>query len=401
MTPEQMGTETTDSRPWFERVMRWGQLTLVEDDPVKYDENFWLDYFERTRCDGVCLSAGGYVAYYPTDVPLHHRSRWLGDGDAFGSLVAGAGQEGMAVLARTDPHAVHQPVFDAHPDWIAVDADGAPRRHWSATDAWVACALGPYNFDYMPRRQRRDHGALRRRRHLQQPLDRLGHVLLRALQPELPRSLRDGPTPLHRSPGPGPQGLHRLAAATPVRPVPALGHRDPGGEPAREVRSELRRRRVERPGHGVFGEIADTPFADRQGRSGIVTPWAAGKNAKEYRATMGKKAVGGIFSVGLEGAHRWKDSTQSDDEIRVWVADSIANGMRPWFTKFAGVVHDGRWLPVVEDIYRWHHKWEHYFRDQVPLARVGVVYSQQTAKFYAGPRRGTRSRTTSAVSTRR
>ncbi len=53
MTPEQMRTETTDSRPWFERVMRWGQLTLVEDDPVKYDENFWLDYFERTRCDGV------------------------------------------------------------------------------------------------------------------------------------------------------------------------------------------------------------------------------------------------------------------------------------------------------------------------------------------------------------
>ena len=28
----------------------------------------------------------------------------------------------MNVIARTDPHAVHQDVYDAHPDWIAVDA---------------------------------------------------------------------------------------------------------------------------------------------------------------------------------------------------------------------------------------------------------------------------------------
>jgi hypothetical protein len=28
----------------------------------------------------------------------------------------------MVVIARTDPHAVHQDVYDAHPDWIAVDA---------------------------------------------------------------------------------------------------------------------------------------------------------------------------------------------------------------------------------------------------------------------------------------
>jgi len=57
--------------------MRWAQLTLVEDDPAKFDLGFWLDYFRRTKSDAVCLSAGGRVAYYPTDVPFHHRSRWL------------------------------------------------------------------------------------------------------------------------------------------------------------------------------------------------------------------------------------------------------------------------------------------------------------------------------------
>ena len=51
---------------WVDRPMRWAQLTLVEDDPGKFDPQFWLDYFRRTHSDAVCLSAGGCVAYYPT-----------------------------------------------------------------------------------------------------------------------------------------------------------------------------------------------------------------------------------------------------------------------------------------------------------------------------------------------
>ena len=74
---------------WVDRPMRWAQLTLVEDDPGKFDPQFWLDYFRRTHSDAVCLSAGGCVAYYPTKIPFHHRSQWLGDRDVFGELVAG------------------------------------------------------------------------------------------------------------------------------------------------------------------------------------------------------------------------------------------------------------------------------------------------------------------------
>jgi hypothetical protein len=62
----------------------------------------------------------------------------------------------------------------------------------------------------------------------------------------------------------------------------------------------------------------------------------------------------------------------------------MANGMRPWFVKFCAVVHDARWLPVVEEMFTWHHRRERYFRNTHPLARVAVVYSQQTARFYGG-----------------
>jgi hypothetical protein len=53
------------------------------------------------------------------------------------------------VVARTDPHATYDDVHDAHPDWIAVDANGQPRRHWASPEMWVTCGLGPYNFEFM------------------------------------------------------------------------------------------------------------------------------------------------------------------------------------------------------------------------------------------------------------
>src|SRR4029450_1640697 len=120
---------------WFDKPMRWVQRTLVENDPGSLDHKFWLDYFRQLHADAATLSAGGIVAYYPTDLPLHHRSQWLGgggpvcgpvrrsqapgDGDPFGELVRGCRALGMRVLARTDPHACRDDVHAAHPDWIS------------------------------------------------------------------------------------------------------------------------------------------------------------------------------------------------------------------------------------------------------------------------------------------
>jgi len=137
------------SKDWYGRPMRWAQLAFVEDDPGNYDLSFWLDYFKRIHADGACLSAGGVVAFYPTEVPFHYQSKWLGTADAFGDIVAGCRRLGMNVVARTDSHACHQEVHDAHPDWIAVDAEGNKRRHPSDPDYWITCALGPYNFEFM------------------------------------------------------------------------------------------------------------------------------------------------------------------------------------------------------------------------------------------------------------
>src|SRR5260370_20296909 len=134
----------------------------------------------------------------------------------------------------------------------------------------------------------------------------------------------------------------------------------------------------------TIGDLAHILVADRQARRGLAPPWMNGKNGKEYRSLPGRQPMGGIFSVGVEEPYRWKDWVQTAEEIKLWVADGIANGLRPWFTKFSGTLGDRRWLKPVEEIYNWHYQNERYLRNEESLARVGMVYSQQTAWFYGG-----------------
>jgi Hypothetical glycosyl hydrolase 6/Beta-galactosidase trimerisation domain len=369
---------------WYDRPMRWAQLAFVEDDPGNYDPAFWLDYFRRIHADAACLSAGGCVAFYPTEIPFHYRSKWLGDRDTFGDIVKGCRDLGMSVIARTDAHACHQDMYDAHRDWIMVDAKGEKVRHWSDRDFWVTCALGPYNFEFMTS----VHKEIMTLYHVDGIFTNrwAGSGMCYCIHcqdnfrtfsgMELPRT-NDPQNPARRE-----YIVWRQARLFELWRV--------WGDVIKSVNPDASF--IPNAGGGALsglnmktiGERAPTLFADRQGRSGLMPPWINGKNAKEYRAALGRKAIVGIFSVGLEEKYRWKDSVQNGDEIRTWVVDGIAHNFRPWFTKFNAKPIDRRWLPVVEELYNWHYRNEQYLRNESSLARVAMVYSQQTAAFYGG-----------------
>jgi hypothetical protein len=368
----------TEEDTWFDRPMRWAQLVLVENDPGSFDPDFWLDYFKKVHADAACLSAGGIVAYYPTEIPLHHRSNWLGSSDPFGYLVKGCRDMNMSVIARTDPHAAWENVNEQHPDWIQVQENGEKRRHWSNPDLWVTCALGPYNFEFMNavhkeimemyqidgifsnrwaghgicyckhcRENFRDFSGL----DLPDTNQRLDSIYRKWSEWRIVR-LKE---------------LWLLWDAT-IRNVKSTSRFIPNGFPDKVV----------------TGAQSDIFFTDHQARRGMIPPWSNGKRAKELRATMGMKPLGGIFSVGIEEQYRWKDSVQNEAEIRIWVAEGTANNMRPWFVKFSGVIYDKRWLNIVERIYNWHYKHEKYLRNTTSLASVAVVYSEQTQRNYGG-----------------
>ena len=369
---------------WFDRPMRWAQLAFVEDDPGRYDKRFWLDYFKRIHADAACLSAGGCVAFYPTEVPLHYRSKWMKDTDPFGEMLAGCRELGMNVIARVDPHACHDDVRLAHPDWIAVTAEGAMRRHWAMPEYWVTCGLGPYNFEFMTSVVReimdryKPDGVFSNRwsgsgmcycRHCEENFRRFsGMALPRSADPRDPARRQYIVWKDRRLFELWELWQKEIIARNPNAAfIPNTG----GGALA-----EIDMKRA--------GALAPTLFADRQARSGTIPPWANGKNGKEYRATFGNKPIVGLFSVGLEAPYRWKDSTQTPAEIRLWAVDGIAHGLRPWVIKFNAKPLDQRWFKPVEDLFVWHWKNEKYMRNTRNLARVGLVYSQQTARFYGG-----------------
>ena len=371
---------------WFDRPMRWVQLTLVENDPGRFDAAFWLDYFRRLHADAATLSAGGIVAYYPTDVPLHHRSTWLGATDPFGELVKGCRAMQMNVVARTDPHAVRDEVRQAHPDWISVNRNGEALRHWANRELWVTCALGPYNFEFM---------------------DQVHREIVTRYKVDGIFANRWAPQ------GGDCYCVHcqkNFKAATGLDLPRTSDPRDPGRRQYLEWRTarliELWKRwdaTVQAanpearyipngpPSMKSAGELAAIQFTDNQARRGLTPPWNNGRRAKELRSVMGRRPIGGIFSVGVEEPYRWKDSVQSEPEIQLWVAEGTANGMRPWVTKFSGVLYDRRWLPVVERIYEWHYRHESYLRNESPVAAIGLLYSEQTARYHPGVAAGDRT----------
>jgi hypothetical protein len=365
------GIGLTGQESWFNRPMRWAQLTLVENDPGTFDPDFWLGYFKQIHADGAVLSAGGVVAYYPTDIPMHHRSNWLGSSDPFGYMVEECRRMDMSIIARTDPHATWQNVYDAHPDWIAVTSDGNKRPHWSKPDLWVTCALGPYNFEFMTQihqeiMERYQPDGIFSNRWAGHGICYCEHCQKNFREHsglELPRS-RNQTDPVFQKYSQW--RIDRLKELWllwdgVIRDKKSSSRFIPNGFPDKVV----------------TGQLSDIVFTDHQARRGYTMPWDNGMGAKMLRASIGMKPLGGIFSVGVEEIYRWKDSVQNDAEIKIWVAEGTANGMRPWFTKFSGVLYDKRWLDTVDQIYQVYYRNERYLRNTAPMANVAMVYSER------------------------
>lgn len=374
---------------WADRPMRWGQLTLVDNDPGEFDARWWIDYFRRTHCDGVCLSAGGTIAYYPTRIEYHYRSAWMKPGsDPFGELVKGCREAKMVILARVDPHSIRDDAAQAHPEWVQVQANGERRRHWAAPGRWVTCALGPYNFDFMTgvigeiSAMYKVEGVFANRWQ--------GHGICYCGSC---RKLFAGATGLDLDRAKNSSDREASEAWRKWRHDRLLELWDVWDRKIREINADGCF--VANAGGGAASEFdmltiaAKSPMmaADRQSRDArTVSPWINGRNAKEYRAAAGLKPVAGIFAIGRDDQYRWKDSVQQADEMTLFAADGIAQGLRPWYTKFAGYLWDKRWTKPVEELYTWHWKNEAYLRHTANLARVAIVLSQQSARHYPYPR---------------
>lgn len=368
---------------WYRTATRWTQLTLAEDDPIRFDPAQWIDIFRETRSNATCISAGGYIAYYPSKVPLHYVSKFMHNNDPFGELVEGARDLGMHVMARVDPHAIHQDAADAHPEWVAVDAEGNPRRHWAFPDVWVTCAYGDYNARFMPEVVRelvRDYDidavfANRWQGHGVCHCESCKAKFHAATGMDLPRSTSADDPVWREWAGWRRDVLTRMVidwdvAVKEIRPhasfIPNMG-----GASLTEFDLDLIKK------HCPFLVV------DHQGRHGAEPVWMAGRNGKRMRATFRDRPAILITSVGPEEpVHRWKDSVNSPAETEAWIVNGAMHGMLPWFTKFNGVVPDVRWIAPVADGFKLHEKIEGTLAETTPATEIAVLDAATTLRHW-------------------
>lgn len=368
---------------WYRTATRWTQLTLAEDDPVKFDPDQWIDIFRKTGSNAACLSAGGYIAYYPSKVPLHYISKFIGDGDPFGRLVEGARDLGMHVMARVDPHAIHQDAADAHPEWVARDREGNRRRHWAFPDVWVTCAYGDYNTVFMPEVVKelvRDYDidavfANRWQGHGVCYCDNCRTRFHAAHGRDLPQTT-DPADPDWRAWTVWRRDvLTRMVidwdkAVKAIKPhasfIPNMG-----GASLMEFDLAL----IEK--HCPFLVV------DNQGRNGTEPVWMAGRDAKRIRATFRDRPVILITSIGPENpVRRWKDSVTTGPEIEAWMNNGTTHGMLPWFTKFNGVVPDTRWIAPVATAFNLHALLEPLMAQTMPATEIAILDATTTLRQY-------------------
>src|ERR671937_663908 len=105
-------------RPWHAAMRRCGQLNLNERDPLTLDVVSWIDYWSSLKLDALLLNGGGIVAFYPTDVPYHHRSEFLGSRALFGELATATKARRMRLVARMDCNYAYENALKAHPEWF-------------------------------------------------------------------------------------------------------------------------------------------------------------------------------------------------------------------------------------------------------------------------------------------
>src|SRR6266498_1915372 len=145
-----VGLTGRSSEPWYATMRRCGQLNLNERDPLTLDVAGWIDYWTSLKLDALLLNGGGIVAFYPTEIPYHHRSEFLGSRDLFGELATATKARGMRLVARMDCNYAYEDALKAHPDWFERNRDGSPRPHGESPWLFKTCMFSPYFTDQMP-----------------------------------------------------------------------------------------------------------------------------------------------------------------------------------------------------------------------------------------------------------
>ena len=377
-------TASQGAQPWYATMRRCGQLNFNERDPLTVDVNAWADYWASLKIDAFLTNGGGIVAFYPTAVPYHHRSEFLGSRDLLGEVVAAFQRRSIRVVARMDCNYAYEDALRAHPEWFERNRDGSPRPHNESTWLFKTCMFSPYFTEQMP--------AIYREIATRYPVDGFytnGWPSTGALElcycENCQRVFRDevGGTPPAQTDASSP--LYRKYYDVSMRRIASVWQA--WQAVATEKRADLVY--VGNLGGGIqtvknvraLADVAHWFNADYQGRAGDAVIWQCAQQGRVAQSVMKGRTITNVTGSYSNSSIVWRHTAKPPAEMTMWMAQTAASGMVPWFHWLGAQPEDQRWRGTGRQFFQWLAANEAHFRNRRSVADIAVVYPQRTIAF--------------------
>lgn len=362
-----------DRIPWYQTMRRCGQVNFNERDPIELNIEEWLDYWTSLKINALLLNAGGILAFYPTRLPYHHKSQYLGDRDLFGDFAKAAKARGIRVVARLDCNYAWEEAWKAHPEWFERNADGEPVRHDQSPWLYKTCMYSAYFTEQMP-------------------------AIIREINA------------LYDVDGFFTNGWPGAEGPSPCRCSECRGMGEPGTPEFRERHLErvieiwrlwdstARQKKwdsvyVGNLGGGIrasldlrrIASVAGWFNADHQGRTGSTPIWDCAQQGRVAQCVMNGRTITNVTGAYANSHPLWRHTSKAPEEATMWMAQTTASGMVPWYHWLGGAPKDLRWRGTGQKFFPWIAQHERHFVNRRSIANIGVVFSERDNAFYKPP----------------
>lgn len=334
------------------------------------------------------MNAGGIVAYYPSKYPLHRRAQFLGDRDLFGEILHAARADCIAVLARMDSGGAGEEFYQAHTDWLCVDANGRPYR---GRDLYIPCINGPYYREYIPDLLRE----IATRYHPEGFTDNSWSGLSRnsiCHCENCARKFRDlagKPLP-DRTNWEDP--VYRkwiqwsYACRLEIWDLNNQVTREAGGPDCLWVGmngGSIPGQSQSFRDYKAICERSEIVMLDHQSRGDSTGFQNNGETGKLIHGLLGwDKLIPESMAMYQAGRPTFRFTAKPAPEARLWMLDGFAGGIQPWWHHLGAYQEDRRAFQTAEPVMRWHRANQDFLINRQPTVTLGVVWSQQNTDFY-------------------
>jgi hypothetical protein len=106
---------------------------------------------------------------------------------------------------------------------------------------------------------------------------------------------------------------------------------------------------------------------------------------------MKGKTSTNVTAAWSTGTPRWRNASKNPQEAQMWMDETVASGMVPWYHFIGGETglgEDRRWQEPGREYFNWLARHEKHFFNKRPIANLGVVMGQRTQLFYKTPYKG-------------